>query len=80
MSLGHSLRLAFRRATSLREGGKASILLLYKLQFELHYRSRGPKDVGFASGFVTNCQRRLAADKLQFETEQKTERTGLCAP
>ena len=35
MSLGHSLRLAFRRATSLREGGKASILLLYKLQFEL---------------------------------------------
>ena len=43
---------------------------LDKLQFKELLWSRGPKDAGFASGFVTNCQRRLAADKLQFEQQK----------
>ena len=45
--------------------------LLDKLQFADMFRSRGPEDVGFASGLVTNCQRRLAADKLQFAPTHK---------
>ena len=36
-----------------------------KLQFADMFRSRGPEDVRFATGFVTHCQRALPA-KLQF--------------
>jgi len=40
----------------------------FKLQFEPQFRSRGPKDVGGSTQFVTNCQRALPA-KLQFEPQ-----------
>ena len=72
MSLGHSLRLAFRRATSLREGGKASILLLYKLQYKELLWSRGPKNVSRSPELVTNWPSGLP-DKLQFEAQYRIE-------